>query len=353
METALKPATRSALEWALPAALLLLVPVAAIVYFADVPALPIRGAPYFLLTWAIAAGLGAGYGALTHATWRRSLGMSLMLVGLVTTLVSIANDIAPLVAGGREIVPLTRYQLSTFYMRKLLTDLGYIGVGFLLWAGWVPGWTLADIAAKVRAVGVPMGRRPESHSMRLGLAWFPVLLFGTILFDYLVSQQLPGLINNDEGGIWSQSNPWNVTALSAAAALGEEVLYRGLMLVLAIHGARRLGLSNMGAMMAGILLQAVIFGFAHASYGNWLHVIEATMFGLISGAAAVWLGIWAAIVLHFLIDIFAIGVHVQTPGWGEFLVLLLVGLSAYSLWCGGRWAVRRWPPSDSGRDPSG
>jgi membrane protease YdiL (CAAX protease family) len=67
------------------------------------------------------------------------------------------------------------------------------------------------------------------------------------------------------------------------------------------------GLSRRMPMPVAVLLQAVVFGFAHGGYGTWSHVIIAGLFGLVSGTVAWRFGIWAALALHFLVDLFAFG----------------------------------------------
>ncbi len=314
-------------------------PALAVVYFQGIPSLPVGGSRFWLTAWSSAALFGAIYGLGRHA-WRQTFGMALMLVGVMTTALAILNDLAPLIAGGREIVPFTRFQLSTFYMRKLLIELGYMGVGFLLWSGWRPHDTLHDIARRLRETGLPMGGRSEGRSALIGYLGFPVLLAATYVFTVVVEQQAPRLVNNDETGIWQHSTWFSTIMLSAAASLGEEILYRGFILV-GLSKILQRWMRPTAALWTACSLQAVFFGFAHASYGNWLHVLQATSFGFISGAVAILFGIMAAIVLHFLIDIYAIGVHVDSEIWFLFLLATLLANVLVTIGAGGRWLWKR------------
>lgn len=324
-------------------AVLLIVPALALILIPDYGAdaaftLPLRGARRFLAAWGVACLGAAIYAFTTRAPWRKGLGMALMFTPLAFTLWSILNNLAPLLAGGKEIVAITPYQLSTAYMRAILIDLGYAGAGFLLWAGWHPKDTVRDIARRLQDSGFPMGRRSEAASLRLGFGWFPVLLVGAILVD--LATRGTALVNNDESSIWSLATPWHVIMISLAASVGEETLYRGVLMVSAavLFGARRGGDRAKVAWAAAIALQGIIFGLAHAGFGNYAHVLQATLFGLVSGFAAYRFGIWSVITLHFLVDIYAIGADVATPAWQGFLVTLLIinviysGVAATSWW---------------------
>ncbi len=302
---------------------------------------PINGARRFLAAWALASFAAAVYAIVGQTTWRRALGMALMLTPIAFTTWAILNDLAPLLAGGKPIAARTPYQLSTAYMRTILVDLGYAGAGFVLWSGWQPKESLRALAGRLRDAGLPMGVRSESSSMRLGFAWFPVLLIGAFLLD--LATQGTGLVNNDESSVWRLATPWHVIMVSLAAAMGEETVYRGVLMVslATLLGARQGGRRAQYAWGAAIALQGIFFGFAHAGFGNYAHVLQATLFGLVAGFAAVRFGIWSVITLHFLVDIYAIGAGIDSTGWITFLVGLLLVNVAYSGLAGTRWVVAR------------
>ncbi len=297
--------------------------------------LPLRGAPLFVAAWGLALLVASIYAGLARTSWRRALGMALMLTPVAFTAWSILNDLGPLIAGGRTITARSHYQLSSIYMRSIMTNVGYVGAGFLLWSGW-RGEGLSWVAARLREAGLPMGRRSEASSLRLGVAWFPVLLFGAIGIDFLVRGT--ALVNNDETSIWSLVTPWHVIMISLAAAVGEEIVYRGVILV----GLAKVLGDRPWSWWTAIVLQAVFFGFAHAGFGNYAHVLQATLFGLVSGFAAYRFGIWAPLALHFLVDIYAIGAFATAPGWGTLLSVLLLANVLFAIYAGVRWATTKW-----------
>ncbi len=302
---------------------------------------PINGARRYLAAWGLTC-LGAGIFALARqTTWQKGLGMALMFTPAAFTLWAILNDLAPLLAGGKPISARTPYQLSTAYMRTILIDLGYTGTGFLLWSGWRPAHTIRDIAHRLRLAGFPLGHRSEVSSLLLGVGWFPVLLVGAVLIN--AATQGTALVNNDESSIWSLATPWHVIMISLAAAMGEETAYRGVLMVTlaTVIGARSGKPSARYAWWAAIAIQGVFFGFAHAGFGNYAHVLQATLFGLVAGAAAYRFGIWSVIALHFLVDIYAIGADIDSRLWIATLVALLVLNTAYSVWSGTRWVRQR------------
>ncbi len=303
--------------------------------------LPIVGAKRFLAAWGLACLLAGLYAATTRAAWRRGLGMALMLTPVAFTTWSILNDLAPLIAGGRPITARTPYQLSTAYMRSIMVNLGYAGAGFLLWSGWRPQDRLRDIAARLREAGFPMGRRSEASSLLLGVAWFPVLLAGAVLLAYATAGT--ALVNNDESSIWQRATPWHVVMISLAASMGEETVYRGVIMVglATLFGARQGGTTARYAWWAAIVVQGLFFGLAHAGFGNYAHVLQATLFGLVAGAAAYRFGMWSVIALHFLVDIYAIGADIDSRAWSGFLVSLLLLNIAYSVWATSRWLRNR------------
>lgn len=323
----------------------LLVAVPAVVRFAeraraDQGLLPVSGAPFFVVCWAAALLFAGLYGILTAGSWRRVAGMALMVTPLAFTLLGILNDLAPLLAGGVVLRARSTYRLSSLFIRKILIDLGYLGAGFILWSGWTPAEGLRGLARRLQATGIPVGRS-EGRGVRLGFAWFPVLILVTVVTDIILRGSLPQLVNSDERSIWDNMTPYHAVLISAAAAVGEEAVYR--MLLMGGIGVMllRAGATKPWAWGVAMVVQAVVFGFAHSSYGNWLHLIQATSFALIAGAALMIYGIWGAIMLHFLVDIYAIGRHADATWWLVGIGMLLLFNVGYTLYRGGSWAWRR------------
>lgn len=298
---------------------------------------------FWIAVWACAAVGAAVYAALARPHWTRAAGMALMTVPLWIAAWGFVNSIPALADPGSFIPPRSRYRLSSSYVRSLLIDIGYLGAGFLLWTA-KQGWPrrVADIAARLRGAGLTWGPS-EAQSAWIGWLWLPGLLAGTWLLDLFVSNQVPQLINGDESRVWENMTVFHAVMISAAAAMTEELVYRVLALLLAAALLRRLGARGQTALWGAVVLQAVLFGLAHGGYGTLYHVIGPTLFGLIAGVAAVRFGIWSAIALHFLIDLYVFGAYAaQNAPWVWYaLWTLLAANVAMTLWSGSA-TVRHW-----------
>lgn len=290
---------------------------------------------FYAAPWLL--GLGTAVGArILKQPWHVAAGVGVMSVPVWSTLWGIAESFGPLLEGGLVLRPYTRHQLSGRYTYALLSDLGYLTLGFLLYAGdgtWRGFWsqTPASIAAKLRAAGLPMGRwlggRGEGASAFTGLLLFPVLLVLTVGTNLLLSG-FDALRQSDETSLFANMTPYHALTISLAAGFGEELLYRGLL-----QGA--LG-RRMNVLLA-VAVQAVVFGFAHSGYGTWIHVLLPTLFGLVAGLVAYAFGIWAAIALHVLVDVVAFGVEaIPNAAWvepvlGTFLLANVLLTLAWSI----------------------
>jgi membrane protease YdiL (CAAX protease family) len=290
---------------------------------------------YYAVPWVLGA-----ITALARLLGRRGLqaaGLGLMTVPLWETVWGILDSFGPLLQGGFTFRAFTRHELSSLYLYKLVEDLGYLTLGFLLYAS--DGWgslfrqTPRSLARRLLAAGLPMGGRGEGRSMLLGLVAFPVLLVSTIVVN-LVLSGVEQLTQSNEASIYDNMTPYHALVISLAAGFGEELVYRGVLQV---------GLAQRMPMTVAILVQAIIFGFAHGGYGTWIHVILPALFGLIAGLVAWRFGIWAAIVLHVLVDLFAFGVDASNnvPGLWQAIVWAFLANCAltvtYAVW----WVLRR------------
>lgn len=292
---------------------------------------------FYAVPWVLALGVALAARILGTRTLR-ALGIGLMTVPLWETFWGILSSIEPLVQGGFTFRAFTRHELSSLYLNKFLEDLGYLTSGFLLYASdgtWrsVFRHTPRSLARRLVQAGLPMGRRSEGRSALFGLLLFPVLLIVTIVVN-LVLNGVQQLQQSDESSIYDNMTLYHALAISLAAGFAEELAYRGLL---------QTGLSRRMPMPVAVLLQAVVFGFAHSGYGTWVHVILPTLFGLVAGLVAWRLGLWAAIVLHVLVDVIAFGADASgnVPWlWQAILWAFLAncGLTlAYAAW----WLLRK------------
>ncbi len=302
---------------------------------------------FYAVPWL--AGLAVA-GATTHRHGPlRALGLGLMTVPLWDTALGIIDSFGPLLQGGVVLQSYSTLQLSRIYSYKFLADLGYLGVGFLLFAGGarILDQTPRTLAARMAELGFPMGRRSEGASALIGIVGFPVLLLGTVGVD-LATRGLESLRQSDESSVFANMTLYHAVLISLAAAFGEELLYRGFLQTLLARAFRRVAaprrLGQGLAVGVAVVVQAVFFGFAHSGYATWIHVLLPALFGLVAGIAAWRFGIWSAIVLHLVVDLYAffaeVAVHVSWV-WTLLNGFFLANL-AVSLGWGIAWLVRRF-----------
>ena len=258
---------------------------------------------YYAVPWSLGLSVAAGAAARGRPL-HQALGMGLLTVPIWDTLWGILSSFVPLVHGGFVLRPYSRYQLSGLYTYKFLADVGYLAVGFLLYASPRPGTVLSQpprsLARRLAAERLPMGRLgwlSEGRSALVGLALFPVLLVVTLVANRLVSG-VSELNQSDETSLFANMTPYHALLISLAAGFGEELAYRGLLMG---------WLSRRVPMAAAVLLQAAVFGLAHSGYGTWSHVLLPTLFGVVAGAVAWLFGVWASITMHVLVDVYAFG----------------------------------------------
>lgn len=289
---------------------------------------------FYAVPWALAL-LVAVLGARRIGPLR-GLGLGLMTVPVWETLLGIIDSFGPLLQGGLVLRAYSTYQLSGLYSYKLVSDLGYLGAGFLLFAGGPKflAETPRTLARKLVALGFPMGGRSEGHAAFIGLLGFPLLLLGTVGVN-LLTQGLDVLRQSDESSVFANMTLYHAVLISLAAAFGEELLYRGLV---------QTALARRMPILLAIAVQAVFFGFAHSGYATWIHVLLPTLFGVVAGVAAWRFGIWSAIVLHLVVDLYAFFAEAaanQPWLWTVLNIAFLANILLSAAW-GIAWLVKRF-----------
>jgi len=237
----------------------------------------------------------AGLGVMSVSAW---LVVLQMLPNLVKTFCAEGN-VASILPGAPG--PQPPADLSRQYIDALLL-LGYVAVGGLVWLqGARPGWwrhpTMRGMAQGLAGL-LPLGRS-EGASLKTGLAIFPLLAAGAFTLRWITGQ----------GGVYfDQMTTYHAVIISVAAAVSEEILYRGFMqqsLRFLLQGGRQRNLlAATTASAAAIILQAIPFTYTHADYGDPSLLLFAFSFAILAGLATQLFGIWCAIALHFLIDFY-------------------------------------------------
>lgn len=305
-----------------------------------------------LASWALAI-TTAVLLRLSGRRWHIAAGIAVMTVPLWLTVLAYVNTIQVLADPNSRLASYSTRALSSIWTRSVFIDVGYLLVGAVVWASggtWKGLWDTGPrrIAATVRGAGLTQDGG-EGRSILAGLLLFPVFLVVTAMVDSFVYGR-SGLVNGDESSVWAAMTPYYMLMISLAAGIGEELVYRGVLMVAAAALLRRTGMPRPAVAVIAVSLQAIVFGMAHAGYGTLAHVILPTLFGLAAGAIAYRFGLWAAIVLHTLVDVFAFGgdAALNAP-WVETVLLGFLGLNflaslAYGAWWAGQWWQHRRMP---------
>lgn len=138
-------------------------------------------------------------------------------------------------------------------------------------------------------------RSDARRDMQRGLSLF-LFLAGAYVVAYVVSKTLTPVLSpgSDESLYWRNITVPLIVLLSLAAGLGEEFLFRGLLLT---------WLSRRMRWIYAALLQAALFGLIHAGYGTWVHVLGPALFGLAMAWVARHLGVVTTALLHAQINV--------------------------------------------------
>lgn len=291
---------------------------------------------FYAVPWMLGLATAVAARALGQR-WMQAAGIGIMTVPVWETLWGILDSLEPLVQGGFVFQAFTRHQLSSLYLNKLVEDLGYLTLGFLLYASRdfkaVLRQTPRSLANTLARAGLPLGKRTEAGSIFAGLLAFPVLLTATLLVNWLLAG-VDALNQSDESSVYDRMTVYQAILISLAAGFGEELVYRGILQV---------GLSKRLPMAAAVLVQAIVFGFAHSGYGTWSHVILPTLFGVVAGLVAWRFGIWAAIALHVLVDLVAFGADASSnvPWLWQAIVWAFLANCALTIAYGAWWVAQR------------
>lgn len=120
--------------------------------------------------------------------------------------------------------------------------------------------------------------------------------------------------------LWSNVTPWLLVTLSLTAALTEELLFRGVVYA---------GLASAMGFVGGAIVQAMLFGFVHAGYGDPLYVLAAGAFGLIQAYVSVRWGLLVAVMVHGQVNLLVLGWASQSAF--QVNAMLAIAVIAFNL----------------------
>jgi hypothetical protein len=181
-------------------------------------------------------------------------------------------------------------------------------------------FVLGLVSVRVRdggwsAIGL---KRPASWSrtlqFALGAAALRIVL-GSLVIDPLTAKFWPPAVGpagmNEIAGHLGPALKW-LLLIWTFAAFGEEIGYRGYLLIRAADLGRR----STAAYWAGVVLVSLLFGYGHY-YKGPAGIVDSGVAGLILGATFLLSGrnLWACILAHGLIDTF--GVVMLYFGWAN------------------------------------
>ena len=165
------------------------------------------------------------------------------------------------------------------------------------------------------------GRLRSPHVVSGSLRGYALgfLILGYLTVFYLIARRYFGAWLPAEGpysGIFNYYLPFiTPLTLSLVAVISEEVTYR----LFGISLFKRYFKSTLVA----LLLPAMIWAFAHSGYPVfpvYIRGIELTIAGLMFGLAFLYLGLFACIVAHFVIDAVLLGMPLLTSGNTTYLI---------------------------------
>lgn len=305
-------------------------------------------------TLALAAGLAVGLlyllvgcgGGLLYLLRRRALRWRPALlwgsiVGGLQFLVGL-NEF-PLIWMGYD----TALGASQFLFRWVLQSLG-------------EGMVIGAVLGVIFMVAEGLGRLAFPGQLRIWGIWGPTTgtstaVLGQTLAGYLLVPVLfcyeTGLYFATRSRLdwWSPSDslihpdslagflPWlSPIAFSLQAGLGEEALFRAVPLAGAVLLGRRFGRTGWWV-LASLLLQAVIFGAAHANYATqpfYARMVELILPSFLFGALYLAYGLLPSVILHFAFNVvwFALPVFMSSSGSVADDRLMVVLLAFIPLW---------------------
>ena len=257
-------------------------------------------------------------------TWLQSVGIALVATPFVRMLLNIYLSIGALFTF-TVLEPVGREALWRSIGRDVVFDLAFPLAGLLILHNAIP-WLASrraprgDVSSALRRNGLGPKRSWARDAARGFTLFFVIAL--AYLIALAVSRQIsPALAGGDESAYWRNITLVQIVLVSGMAGVTEELLFRGVLLS---------RLARVMPFAFAALVQALFFGFIHAGYGTWTHVLAPLTFGLGMAWVVRVLGILPAVLLHTQVNVvyFALDVSDVVPtAW-----VLVLGLGIVNVW---------------------
>ena len=257
-------------------------------------------------------------------TWVQCVGIALVATPFVRMALNIYLSIGALFTF-TVLEPVAREALWRSIGRDVVFDLAFPIAGLLILHNAIPWLASAraprgDVAGTLRENGLAPKRSWARDAARGSTLFFVIAL--AYLVALAVSRQIsPALAGGDESAYWRNITLAQIVLVSGMAGITEELLFRGVLLS---------RLARIMPFALAAVLQALFFGFIHAGYGTWTHVVAPLAFGLGMAWIVRVLGILPAMLLHTQVNVvyFALDVSDVVPSaW-----TLVLGLGIVNVW---------------------
>lgn len=201
--------------------------------------------------------------------------------------------------GGAVASPTTDQLRFALYVQSILQIL----LMAVIPLAWGYGTRLVPFEGMVRYFRL---QDPRRGALR-GILWFFAVLAALMVLGYLLELFGVPQDNPVKDQLTSVMTVPLALAVAVAAGVGEEVLFRGLLLRGLEGVGARMGLARVPTQAFAVGVSSVLFGLAHASYGTPLQVLVPIGLGVLFGVLVVRGGsLWTVIVAHFLYDVVAL-----------------------------------------------
>lgn len=232
----------------------------------------------------VAAPTGLGLAGVLAEGRRRRILLALALASVPLTLLIWRN-----VAAAPELMNApTTGPLAVGTLRDALATFAIWGLGPAA-AAWAI-LRLDDDHPVARSVPEPGMRAGIAAALTLGL----IASFGA----GLTGLRRAGMVSAVTAGAWSAVPPGLLVGLAVVVAVIEETLFRGVL--------QSSLLPVVGAPVAAVV-QAALFGFVHAGYGDPWYVLGAAAFGLVQAYIALKFGLLVAVATHAQLNLVVLG----------------------------------------------